>query len=98
MAHLCQVAKAPYEHCPLYMYRPETWAEVCGGCDVDADRTVRLDAYAAHLDLVETHLLSEIAARSESFFEAAGVVADLRAVLGRTYEQVAGLRREVRSA
>ena len=55
-----------------------------------------MDLYANHLDTVETHLLQEIAARSSHFFEAAGTVADLRGTLTRTYQQVAGLREQVR--
>ena len=43
-------------------------------------------------DVVETHLLKEIAVRSDNFFEAASVVADLRVSLSRTYQQVVGLR------
>ena len=54
-----------------------------------------MDLYANHLDTVETHLLQEIAARSSHFFEAAGIVADLRGTLTRTYQQVAGLREQV---
>ena len=46
-------------------------------------------------DVVETHLLREIAVRSDNFFEAASVVADLRASLLRTYQQVVGLRSTV---
>ena len=37
-------------------------------------------------------MLAEIAVRSDNFFEAAGVVADLRSSLGRTYQQVLQLR------
>jgi hypothetical protein len=54
-----------------------------------------VDTFANHLDTVETHLLQEIAARSAHFFEAAGVVQDLRSVLTRTFHQVSGLRKEV---
>ena len=46
-------------------------------------------------DIVETHLLRDIAARSENFFQAASVVQDLRGVLARTYTQVKGLRQQV---
>ena len=46
-------------------------------------------------DVVETHLLRDIAARSENFFQAASVVQDLRGVLARTYTQVKALRQEV---
>ena len=46
-------------------------------------------------DVVETHLLRDIAARSENFFQAAGVVQDLRGLLARTYIQVKTLRKEV---
>ena len=46
-------------------------------------------------DVVETHLLRDIAARSENFFQAASVVQDLRGVLARTYTQVKTLRQEV---
>ena len=56
-----------------------------------------MDLFANHLDTVETHLLQEIAARSSHFFEAAGIVADLRGTLTRTYQQVAGLREQVRT-
>lgn len=48
-------------------------------------------------DVVETHLLQDIAARSENFFQAASVVQDLRGVLARTYIQVKALRKEVRT-
>ena len=46
-------------------------------------------------DVVETYLLREIAARSDNFFEAAGVVQDLRGAVGRAYEDVKALRRTV---
>ena len=46
-------------------------------------------------DVVETHLLRDIAARSENFFQAAGVVQDLRGVLARSYVQVKALRQDV---
>ena len=46
-------------------------------------------------DIVETHLLRDIAARSENFFQAASVVQELRGVLARTYVQVKTLRQEV---
>ncbi len=68
---------------------------MCAGGDED-DRTAKMEQYANYLDTVETHLLQEIAARSSHFFEAAGIVQDLRAALTRTYQQVAGLRKEVR--
>ena len=44
---------------------------------------------------METYLLREIAARSDNFFEAAGVVQDLRGAVGRAFEDVKGLRRTV---
>lgn len=46
-------------------------------------------------DAVEIHLLRDIAARSENFFQAASVVQDLRGVLARTYTQVKALRKQV---
>ncbi|BDA47885.1 probable vacuolar protein sorting-associated protein 54 [Coccomyxa sp. Obi] len=76
------------------LQRPETWQAVCSGGNED-DRTAKMEQYANYLDTVETHLLQEIAARSSHFFEAAGIVQDLRAALTRTYQQVAGLRKEV---
>ena len=48
------------------------------------------------LDCVETHLLSEIASRSDHFFEAAGVIADLRNSMGKLHACVHGLRYQVR--
>jgi len=75
--------------------RPETWAEVCGEAEGGPEAARRLDAYAGALDEVEGRLLEEIAARSPHFFEAAGVVQDLRSVLGRTFGCVAGLRGQV---
>ncbi len=47
------------------------------------------------LDCVETHLLSEIAARSGHFFQAAGVVADLRASMTHLHAYAKGLRCQV---
>lgn len=44
---------------------------------------------------METYLLKEIAARSDNFFEAAGVVQDLRGATGRTYHQIKDLRYQV---
>ena len=70
--------------------RPETWQAVCS-----TEQSSTVDTFANHLDTVETHLLQEIAARSAHFFEAAGVVQDLRSVLTRTFHQVSGLRKEV---
>lgn len=75
--------------------RPETWQAVCSVGDED-DRAAKMEQYANYLDTVETHLLQEIAARSSNFFEAAGIVQDLRAALTRTFQQVAGLRRQVK--
>lgn len=46
-------------------------------------------------DVVETHLLRDIAARSENFFQAANEVQDLRGVLARSYMQVKALRHDV---
>lgn len=46
-------------------------------------------------DVVETNLLKEIAARSDSFFEAAVYVQDLRGALHRTYHAVKDLRSQV---
>ena len=74
--------------------RPQIWQALCGTGD-DKDRTEKMDLYANHLDTVETHLLQEIAARSSHFFEAAGIVQDLRGTLTRTYQQIAGLREQV---
>ena len=77
--------------------RPQIWQALCGTGD-DKDRTEKMDLYANHLDTVETHLLQEIAARSSHFFEAAGIVQDLRGTLTRTYQQIAGLREQVPSS
>ena len=78
--------------------RPETWAKVCGEGEDGAEAGARLDAYAGALDEVEGRLLQEIAARSPHFFEAAGVVQDLRGALARTFASVAGLRRQANPA
>jgi hypothetical protein len=78
------------------VHRPETWQALCSAGTED-ERSSMMDLYANYLDTVETHLLQEIAARSSHFFEAAGVVQDLRSSLTRTFQQVAGLRHEVRS-
>jgi len=48
-------------------------------------------------DVVEVHLLAEISAKRENFFEAAGVLADLRASLRDTYHTVTTLRQHVRT-
>ena len=53
------------------------------------------DPFPVVQDVVETYLLREIAARSDNFFEAAGVVQDLRGAVGRAYEDVKALRRTV---
>ncbi len=53
------------------------------------------DPFHVSQDVVETYLLREIAARSDNFFEAAGVVQDLRGAVGRAYEDVKALRRTV---
>lgn len=53
--------------------RPGTWREVVS-TEGEAQRLARLDEYSGYLDVVESQLLKEIAARSEHFFEAAGVV------------------------
>ena len=71
---------------------------MCGEGEDGTEAGARLDAYAAALDEVEGRLLQEIAARSPHFFEAAGVVQDLRGALARTFASVAGLRRQARPA
>lgn len=43
-------------------------------------------------DVVETQLMREISSRSQSMFEAAGVLQDLHRTLCRTLEQIKGLR------
>ena len=53
------------------------------------------DPFLVSQDVVETYLLREIAARSDNFFEVAGVVQDLRGAVGRAYEDVKALRRTV---
>lgn len=54
-----------------------------------------MDSLGGHLDCVETHLLSEIAARSGHFFEAAGVIADLRGAMAHLHSCVQGIRGQV---
>jgi hypothetical protein len=43
-------------------------------------------------DVVETHLVREIAARSDNFFDASGYIQDLRSTVFTMYQEVAGLR------
>ncbi|KAA6426324.1 MAG: VPS54 isoform 2 [Trebouxia sp. A1-2] len=74
--------------------RPETWREICPS-EAEEDRLETMDQLSSYLDIVETHLLRDIAARSENFFQAASVVQELRGVLARTYVQVKTLRQEV---
>ncbi|DBA81853.1 hypothetical protein WJX77_011322 [Trebouxia sp. C0004] len=74
--------------------RPETWREICPS-EAEEDRQEAMDQLSSYLDIVETHLLRDIAARSENFFQAASVVQELRGVLARTYVQVKTLRQEV---
>ncbi|KAL3152085.1 hypothetical protein ABBQ32_001192 [Trebouxia sp. C0010 RCD-2024] len=75
--------------------RAETWQEVCPS-ELEEDRQDTLEQLSSDLDVVETHLLRDIAARSENFFQAASVVQDLRGVLARTYIQVKALRKQIR--
>ena len=67
---LCNAAQAVSLWCAC---RPETWREVLSTED-EGQRLARLEEYTGHLDTVESQLLREIAARSEHFFEASGVV------------------------
>lgn len=46
-------------------------------------------------DVVEVHLLGDISAKRENFFEAAGVLAELRSCLARAFDTVALLREKV---
>ncbi|KAK9830219.1 hypothetical protein WJX72_010418 [[Myrmecia] bisecta] len=75
--------------------RPETWQEECPE-DSEDKRAAVLEELSQHLDVVETYLLREIAARSDNFFIASGVVQDLRMAIHRTYDQVKTLRQGVR--
>ncbi|KAK9847965.1 hypothetical protein WJX84_011634 [Apatococcus fuscideae] len=75
--------------------RPETWTDVSRS-DSEEEGAEVLDELGGHLDVVETNLLKEIAARSDSFFEAAVYVQDLRGALHRTYHAVKDLRIQVK--
>ena len=61
----------------------------------EAGQAARMEALGSHLDCVETHLLTEIAARSGHFFEAAGVIADLRGAMAHLHSCVQDVRGQV---
>lgn len=60
-------------HLKLILHRPSTWGMIVSTED-EAQRLARMDEYGGYLDVVESQLQNEIAARSEHFFEAAGIV------------------------
>ena len=80
----------------LLVCRQEVWAAVGLGAQDEDELAAKHERAVAHFDTCETHFTGEVAARSSHFFEAAGVVADLRACLGGSFDLVLGLRREVR--
>ncbi|GMH40324.1 hypothetical protein BSKO_08228 [Bryopsis sp. KO-2023] len=73
------------------MTRPETFHEVVKG-ETEEEKSVALETQNGYLDIVETELLNEIAARSDSFFEAAESLQSLRMSMAETLEEIRGLR------
>eukprot|EP00210_Caulerpa_lentillifera_P001153 g1110.t1 len=67
--------------------RPDTFSQVIRG-ETSEERNSTLDTLNGYLDIVETELLNEISARSESFFEAAESLQDLQKSMGDTLFQI----------
>ena len=75
--------------------RQEIWEQVGLGAQDDEELSAHHEQAVTHFDNAETHFTGEVAARSSHFFEAAGVVADLRASLEGSFDLVHGMRQEV---
>lgn len=71
--------------------RPETFSQVIRG-ETTEERSSILESLNGYLDIVETELLNEISARSDSFFEAAESLQDLQKSMGDTLFQIQRLQ------
>jgi vacuolar protein sorting-associated protein 54 len=75
---------------------PDTFAAACpDDRDVSSMSMVMQERLSHHLDVVEVHLLREIGSRSESFFEALGVLQELNAAIESTCDRIAELRHQL---
>ncbi|PSC74274.1 vacuolar sorting-associated chloroplastic [Micractinium conductrix] len=72
----------------------QLWEEVVQVGSEDA-RQESLDRLSGYLDTVETHLVREIAARTDNFFDASGYIQDVRGSVTRLHQEVAALRSQM---
>ncbi|KAK3272411.1 hypothetical protein CYMTET_19293 [Cymbomonas tetramitiformis] len=78
--------------------RFETFSEDSSVDSVPSAMNMVLQEKLSHyLDVVEVHLLQEISARSDSFFEALAVLQDLSGMIHKVCDKITGLRDTVRS-
>ncbi|GAB4818839.1 hypothetical protein N2152v2_005885 [Parachlorella kessleri] len=70
--------------------RPEVWG-LLGDVQSDEGRQEALEKLGHYLDVVETHLVREIAARSDNFFDASGYIQDLQRMVFAMHQEVAEL-------
>ena len=85
---------APLPSLESFRCRLATWQAAVPD-QSEPGRMARMETLGSLLDTVETHLLSEIAARSGHFFEAAGVIADLRGAMANLHACVQDIRGQV---
>eukprot|EP00899_Mesostigma_viride_P016262 jgi/Mesvir1/24637/Mv21946-RA.1 len=87
-----QEIPALYFSASFHLGNPDTFQAVCPPGVSSPELQHKLSHY---LDIVETHLLREISARSDSFFEALGVIQELGDCVTITCSQIEHLRRVV---
>ncbi|KAL4452640.1 hypothetical protein ABPG75_008302 [Micractinium tetrahymenae] len=72
----------------------QLWEELLQ-VDSEQARQASLERLSGYLDIVETHLVRETAARTDNFFDASGYVQDVRGSVARLYQEVAALRQQM---
>mmetsp|Transcript_10458 Transcript_10458/g.22439 ORF Transcript_10458/g.22439 Transcript_10458/m.22439 type:complete len:1189 (-) Transcript_10458:119-3685(-) len=91
LALALQQVPAQYFQEDFSLLRPGVLTALCE-CDDDGELITRIDQLSGYLDVVETQLMREIAARSKNVFEAAGALHDLHKSLCGTLDHIRVLR------
>mmetsp|Transcript_19968 Transcript_19968/g.63541 ORF Transcript_19968/g.63541 Transcript_19968/m.63541 type:complete len:369 (-) Transcript_19968:25-1131(-) len=75
--------------------RPQTFVQACPAPE-DMGLVMELqEKLSTYLDIIEVHLLNEISQRSDSFFEALGVLGDLQDMIHAALDHIHSLRKQV---
>ncbi|KAL4854749.1 Histidinol-phosphate aminotransferase 2 [Chlorella vulgaris] len=85
---------APFFQESFDVDQQQLWEEVVQ-VDSEGVRQQSLERLSGYLEVVEAHLVREIAARTDNFFDASGYIQDVRGSVARLYVQVSALRKQM---